>query len=370
MQKKQVAVLDFGSSKITAVVGERGINKTFILKGNYTFDYDGFGDGAFFNESELQTVVSYAVESLKKTYSKKLETVYVGVPGEFTQVVVRDSQISFPKKKKITEQDVDVLFDAAFVMQSSKFTLINRSAIVYELGDFRHVANPVGSVSELLKGKLSFIVCSNYFIDAVKPIIKFAGVENVEFVSSCLAQSLYLVEPEVRDRIALICDVGYITTTLMIVRGDGILFKKSFSYGGGFITAALTERFNVEFNVAEKLKRKINLSCYTTSKDFDLIEGDNGEYYSVEEIKNTIKSSLDVLCEEISSTLENTGFSIPEYVSLMITGGGIAYLRGAKEHVSNRLNSVVEIVVPKVPLMDKPSESSILSLLDLALEQN
>ena len=76
------------------------------------------------------------------------------------------------------------------------------------------------------------------------------------------------------------------------------------------------------------------------------------------------------MCEEISSTLENTGFSIPEYVSLMITGGGIAYLRGAKEHVSNRLNSVVEIVVPKVPLMDTPSESSILSLLDLALEQN
>ena len=30
-----------------------------------------------------------------------LDTVYVGVPGEFTQVMVRDSQISFSKKKKM-----------------------------------------------------------------------------------------------------------------------------------------------------------------------------------------------------------------------------------------------------------------------------
>ena len=52
---------------------------------------------------------------------------------------------------------MDALFEAAFVMASSKYTLINRSAIVYELDDFRRLANPVGSYSEILKGRLSFI---------------------------------------------------------------------------------------------------------------------------------------------------------------------------------------------------------------------
>ena len=45
MQKKQAAVIDIGSSKITAIVGERGINKTFIIKAKYTYEYDGFADG-------------------------------------------------------------------------------------------------------------------------------------------------------------------------------------------------------------------------------------------------------------------------------------------------------------------------------------
>ncbi len=370
MRNKQVAVLDFGSSKITAMVAERGINKTFIIKGSYTFNYDGYQEGEFFDLAQLKQTVLLAVDSLKKAYSNKLETVYVGVPGDFTEVVVKDSQISFAKKKKITDIDVDSLFDAAFVMQSAKYTLINRSAIVYELDDFRRLANPVGAVSGILKGKLSFVLCNNYFIENVKAFIQSAGVGRVEFVSTSLAQALYLLEPETRDRIALVCDVGYIATTVMIIQGDGILYQKSIPYGGGYITADITQKFQMDFENAEKLKRKINLSCLTSSREFDLIDGDNGEYYSIEEVKNTVKDSLDILCEDISFILENSGYVLPDYVSLMVTGGGISYLRGAKEHVSGRLNMAVEILAPKVPLMDKPIQSSILSLLDLALEQN
>ncbi len=369
MRKKQVAVLDFGSSKITATVAERGINKTFIIKGSYSFNYDGYEGGEFFDLAQLKQIVLLALDSLKKACTNKLETVYVGVPGEFTEVVVKESQISFAKKKKITEMDIDALFDAAFVMQSAKYTLINRSAVVYELDDFRRLANPVGSVSEILKGKLSFVLCNNYFIDAIKTILAGEGVDNIEFVSISLAEALYLLEPDTRDRIALVCDVGYISTTVMIIQGDGILYQKSLPYGGGYITADLTQRFQMEFDDAENLKRKVNLSCQTTSKEFDLLDGENGEYYSIEDVKNVILDSLDGLCEGIASVLDESRYVLPDYVSLMITGGGISYIRGAKEHVSGRLNMAVEIIAPKVPLMDKPSESSILSLLDLALEQ-
>ncbi len=370
MRNKQVAVLDFGSSKITATVAERGINKTFIVKGSYTFNYDGYQEGEFFDLAQLKQVLLLAIESLKKACTNRLETVYVGVPGDFTENVVKDSQISFAKKKKITDMDIDALFDSAFVMQSAKYTLINRSAVVYELDDFRRLANPVGAVSGILKGKLSFVLCNNYFIEAVKSVILSTEVSRVEFVSSSLAQALYLLEPETRDRIALVCDIGYIATTVMIVQGDGLLYQKSFPYGGGYITADITRKFQMDFDTAEKLKRKINLSCQTSSREFDLLDADNGEYYSVEDLINVVKDSLDILCEDISAVLDNSGYILPDYVSLMITGGGISYLRGAKEHLSGRLNMAVEIIAPKVPLMDKPTESSILSLLDLALEQN
>ena len=370
MQKKQVAVIDVGSSKVTAVVGERGINKTFIIKGSQSYEYDGFENGEFFDVEKFKQVLFAVGEDLKRASRGAVNTVYVGVPGEFTQVVVKESQISFSKKKKIVDEDVDALFEGAFVLASSKYTLINRSAIVYELDDFRRLANPVGTVSEILKGKLSFIVCSNYFIEAVKPALMAAGFGEVECVSSMLAEALYLVEPETRDRIAVLVDVGYITTTLSIIHGDGIVFQKSFPYGGGYITAALVEKFTMEFDHAEQLKRNVNLSRRVTSQAFDLLECDNGQYYSLEEVQATVLRSLDVLCENVTDAIDNSGFTIPEYVPLMVTGGGIAYIRGAKEHVSGRLGMSVQIVTPNVPMMDKPTESNVLSLLDLALEQN
>ncbi len=369
MQKKQVAVIDVGSSKITAVIGERGVNKTFIIKGRYSFEYDGFENGVFFDVKATREVLTELAQSLKKALGGGIQTVYVGVPGDFTKVFTKDSQISFAKKKKITEEDIDTLFDGAFMLGSSQFTLINRSAVVYELDDFRRLANPAGAVSEILNGKLSFVLCSNYFIETVKTALVDAGMKNVEFVSSALAQALYLVEAETRDRMAVLVDVGYITTTLTVIHGDGLVYQNVFAYGGGYLTAAIVEKFSIPFEIGEILKRKLNLSCITASGAFDVLDGENGEYYPINDVKNAILSSLDELCEFVEKSIEESGLKIPEYVPLMITGGGITYIRGAKEHLSGRLGMAVEVVSPKVPLMDKPTESTILSLLDLALEQ-
>ncbi len=369
MQKKQVAVIDVGSSKITAVIGERGTNKTFIIKGRYSCEYEGFEDGVFFDIKNMQSALGYVANEIKKNLLNGVQTVYVGVPGDFTKVFMKDSQISFAKKKKITEEDVDALFDGAFMLGSTSHTLINRSAIVYELDDFRRLANPVGSISEILNGKLSFVLCSNYFIDAVKMVLEQAGINNVEFVSTALAQALYLVDAEARDRIAVLADVGYITTNVTIIQGDGLVCQHTFPFGGGYITAGIVDKFSIPFDVAEKLKRKVNLSCVSSSTSFDVLDGENGDYYPISGVKDAVFSSLDALCESLSGFIDGCGFVLPDYVPLMITGGGITYIRGAKEHVSSRLGMAVTVVAPKVPLMDKPTESTLLSLLDLALEQ-
>ena len=368
MKTKQVAVIDIGSSKITVAVSERGVNKTFIIKGRRSYEYEGYADREFFDVNSVKEILLNCCDFVKSVASGDIKTVYVAVPGEFTDVFVKESQISFPKKKSITSKDVDSLFDSAFLMQGQTYSQINRSAIVYELGDYRRLANPLGAVSEILRGKLSFVVCDNQFLDIVKTTLKVGGCSNIECVSSPLAQAMYIIDAETRDRIAMMLDVGYISCTFSIVQGDGILFQKSFGYGGGYITAALSEKYSMDFAQAENLKRQINLSKETDAHES--VYNTDGKYYLEEEVKSVIKNSLDDLCENVTEIIESSGYVIPEYVPLLVTGGGISYIRGAREHVSDRLNTVVEIVSPKVPLMSNPDESSLLSLLDLALEQN
>jgi cell division protein FtsA len=369
MQKKQVAIIDVGSSKITALVGERGINKTFVIKGRFDFNYDGFIDGEFLNVEELRKTLFDAVSSIRSAFTKNLKTIYLGVPAEFTDVLVKERQISFAGKKKITEEDLDNLYDSAFIVAPTKSELINRSAVNFELDDFRKLANPIGCKSALLKGKLSFVYCKEYFINNVKSVVEKTGAYNVECVSTSLCEAIYLLEPQVRDRIAMILDVGYISTSFTIVQGDGIIYEKSIPFGGGIITGALTDKLETSFSVAEDIKRKVNLSSKTSSGSYDIVMGEEGKYYSLETVKNTVLNSLDTFCEQITIALEESGFILPEHVPLFVTGGGIAFLRGAKERLSNRLAMPISVLTPKVPLMENPLESSVLSILDLALEQ-
>ena len=364
MRKKQVAVLDVGSSKITAVLGERGINNTFLIKARKDFVYDGFSEREFLDAETLGKVVASCARYLKNAAGENADTVYVGVPGAFTDVTVKDSQISFSKKKKISEKDLDDLFDSAFVLPSAKKALINRSSIVFELDGYRRLANPIGETSETLKGKLSFIFCDDYFIRAFKPPIIGAGFSSVEFVSTSLAEAMYLLDSERRDRIAILLDSGYITTTYSLIQGDGILFQDSFDFGGGYITAAISEKTEASFDDAETIKRKVSLTAASTGA-YDVVSCDNGKYYGAETVREVIRNCLDVLCEKIEEAAEKSGYVIPDYVPIEITGGGISYIRGAKAHLSDRLGAYTEIVTPKVPLKEKPTESSVLSLLDL-----
>jgi cell division ATPase FtsA len=53
VKKNKAAVLDFGSSKLTAIIGERGVNNTFVIRGSGEAEYAGFSNGEFFESDKL-----------------------------------------------------------------------------------------------------------------------------------------------------------------------------------------------------------------------------------------------------------------------------------------------------------------------------
>lgn len=369
MQKTDVAIIDIGSSKISSFVGEKGVNKTFIIKGYKEMEYSGFLSGEFLDVKETVSVIKQMANNLL-TNARAIKKVYVGVPGSFTRTIIRDGQLSFDKKRKITAKEINMLYDAGLNESIHGSKVINRSPILYELDDFRKTPTVYGEYSSTLKGRMSYVLCSDYFTKIVSDAISGLGIPEVEFVSVALAEALYLINDESRDRLAILVDVGYITSTFAIIQGDGILYQRSFDFGGGMITASLSETFDIDFEVAEKLKRKATISVTNGETDsYEIISGDEGLYFNKNTVKEIILRSIDTLAEEIDNCLTNSRINVPDYAHILVTGGGISYLRGAKERLSNMLNKVVETVAPALPFMDKPINSSYLSILNLALDE-
>ena len=370
MNKKDVAILDIGSLQITVVVGERGVNGTFRIKGKGEADYAGFQKGEFLEPEQVKYAIGLAIANAETAYGNKITDIVVGVPGEFTSVVCRDTQINFTKRKKINDNDISKLYFVGNIYKKHPtHSAINQSPIYFTLDDGRRLIEPRGLASTKLRGFISYVLAENNFLDFIEDILVDLSVKVSGFMSSCLAEAMHLFEPSVRDRYAILVDCGYITTNVMLTRGDGLLFLNSFSLGGGFITGDLSQCLKIPFAEAESLKRKVVLSWDASESDTYEVQGkDFISPFSAKATNEIVQDRLGMIAEYILKCLDRCEFEFPEYIPIYFTGGGVNYIKGAKDYMSRRLGRRVELVAPNLPHIARPDFSSEIGLLDLALE--
>ena len=84
MTKKEVAILDIGSQKLTILVGSRDVNNSINVRCNYQENYEGFMDGEFIEPKNLEKAVSSCILGASKVLGKEITSLVVGVPTEFT----------------------------------------------------------------------------------------------------------------------------------------------------------------------------------------------------------------------------------------------------------------------------------------------
>lgn len=369
MAKKDIAIIDIGSSSITTLVGERGVNNTFKIKGKGTADYAGFSDGAFIEPDQLKLALGLSISNAETSSGVRISEVFVGVPGEFSSVVTKEVCINFNKRKKINNTDVDQLFYVGNEYRKHPtYSVINQSAIYFSLDNTSRLIDPVGLHSTKLKGLISYCLAENNFIDFISDTINEIGVRKVYFISSCLAEALYLFDPVVRDRYVLLVDCGYITTSVMLARGDGLLFMNSFSLGGGYVTADISQCLKISFAAAENLKRKLDLSWNPKQNDtYDIHVNDYVTTIDAVSANTITEDRISMIGEYIQKCIERCEFDFPEYIPVHLTGGGLNFMKGAKEILSKKLGRKVELIAPTLPHTNRPDYSSEIGLLDLAL---
>lgn len=369
MSRKSVAVLDVRSSQVTAVIGEAGVNRTFIFRGSYTQEYSGYDEEGFIDEEDFASAVLSAVAEVEHRSMEKIKEIVVGVPGDFIELLTKRYLISLQSGRKITAGDIATLYQNGLKDKVDGGEVIRRSNMYFITSDKRRIINPVGLKSDSLEGFLCYFVCKDYFMHTLDKILLGYGIRKVTYMPVSYAEAMYLIDSEARDGYAVLLDVDSLSHTFSVVCGNGILYQRSACEGGDHIAARLFERFSVPYYAMKDLLSKINLS----GRD---IPGTEVETYyerqlykiDAERLRTAIKEELDVLCERINAYLEECPERTISYRPILMTGGGLSYIRGAQEHISKRLNKVVEVLSPSLPYYSKESQSSLLSVLDMAIK--
>lgn len=365
-----VIVIDVGSSKIIAVSGERGVNGTFAIDAFSELRYEGFSEGKFFDEGELKQTIINVLTAVCDSSRYKASEIFVGVPGSFIRIENRKFRLSFGRKKKITAKDKEDLLEAGKrKIEVAGYEAAHASGVYYSLDDNRKVADPVGCVSSSLGGLITYQLCENYFSELVRTAVAKVSKASVRFVYDGYVEGRFLLGDDAVDAVKVIVDVGYITTNSTIFVGDGVIAKDSLDCGGGYITAALVEKYGLSPGAAERLKREISLGYVRGGQSKYVVEDDGDvKSYPVEEINETVKGVLDEIAGNVDEFLEENSGKV-NVGEIYLTGGGISYMRGAKEHLAGRFGQAVDVLVPAVPQYNKPVYASAISLLDFALAE-
>ena len=137
MKNECVAILDIRSNEISFLLGSKGVNGTFVFNGMHSEKYEGFCLDGFFDEDSFRRAVVRVISSVQQTYEGTIGEIYVGVPSAFISVVTKGHTASFHKKRKISAQDIEALYESGrndLLMQGK---CIRRSAMYFTLGDNR-----------------------------------------------------------------------------------------------------------------------------------------------------------------------------------------------------------------------------------------
>ena len=364
MSKTTVAVLDIGSSKINVVIALKGVESSFKVLGMGDAEYAGYYEGKFIDEDSLRNALGLALSNAINTSGCEIKELAVGIPAEFCFSSIQNVSIDFEKRRKVTQQDIYMLYDKAnYLKKDRDMMLLKADTISYKIDHEIKVEDAVNLKANSLTAEISLIYVKSDIINLLNRCFEELQLEFVEYKSSAYVESRYIIVNE-ND---ILVDCGYLSTSVSMLKNKALSLLSSFSLGGGHITADLYEAFKLKFSTAETLKRNLKLDFKPKMTDMYEIEGVK---YSAQDVNSVADYRVGQIARTVLKIIKNN--NIENVNKILITGGGISYLKGIKDFLTNIFEKQVEIVAPPVVLLNKPHLSSTLGLLDdvIALKQN
>ena len=367
MLNKVKYILDIGSSSLRLLAVTKFAGKQRIVAEESVL-YDGFMDGEFLSVDALENDLSTLIQNMSQKMRKPINSILVGVPSEFCICVCKRISRKFVTLHKITEHDLQNLYQAnADFGDSEEYAVINYSSMQFVLDDNYKTLSPVGNKTSSLILDASYILAKKSFINLITEKFSILGIQNVDFASTALGQAMNCEPIKDNKKPIAVVDVGHISTSVCVYKGEGLALLSSFSMGGGHISSDIMQVLGLNFKSAELIKRKVILT----------IESKKNEYYEICSKGNLIKAPINITNQVVKSRIEMIAKVIRDIlaidevfndIDLYLTGDGIANFKGVKNIVKDITGlNVYEYKIPFNNSKDKfqTSKTGLVSLAEI-----
>lgn len=342
MKNDFITILDFGSGKITCMAATKVNDKgEFVIRAVGQAAYNGFDGDAWYEPETIKDRVEQAISQVEVKMKAKVKEVFVGVPGAFCAEVTGEATVAFHSKKKIDEVDIQDIIDKADIYKcESGYTPLGGKPVYFVLDGALKMVNPVGFIASRLMGIVSFSYMKNYFRDSVSQALRKIGIGKITYINTCEAQASYISHTMFGDNFSVVIDIGHITTNVMLCGGNGLLFERTFALGSGYFASDLCQVLGCDFKFAMMALEKVNLNLEVQSGDAYSLNGKMIDAFQANEV---IRARIGQIAEYVIKSFRYCDKEIPLDTPIVLTGGGLAYLRGGADCLSVHLGKKVRL---------------------------
>lgn len=350
-----ITALDIGSSKVSAMIAQKGDGGELIVLGTGQRESRGVKRGYIADMGATEAAVREAVEQAERVAGINIEDVWVGFSagGLISDVASVESDLG---GHRVEQGDIDALLAAGrqSIDPQGRMVLHAQPAL-YTLDGLTGVKKPLGLHADRLGVHIHVVAADGSPVRNLDLCVRSAHLEVRSIIASPVATGLACLSDEERELGVALVEMGAGITNVSLFAGGMLVGLTSIPFGAADVTDDIASAFGTRRQQAERMKC-FHGSANTSPRDnHDMIpvlpiSAEDGAGDAVQitkaQLNGVIRQRLEHLMGEIGRALKELKFEGPVGRQVVLTGGG-AELKGVADYAQAALGRSVRIGRPR-----------------------
>ncbi|HEX7693868.1 MAG TPA: cell division protein FtsA [Sphingomonas sp.] len=349
-----ITALDIGSSKVSAMIAQKGSGGELIVLGTGQRESRGVRRGCIADMGATEVAVREAVEQAERIAQTNIENVWVGFSAG--GLVSDVASIEFEMGgHRIEQADIDALLRAGreSIDPAGRMVLHAQPAL-YTLDGIAGVKNPLGLHADRLGVHIHVVAADGSPVRNIGLCVAKSHLEVKSIIAAPVATGLACLSAEERELGTALVEMGAGITNVSLFAGGMLVGLVTVPMGASDITDDIASTFGASRAQAERMKCFHGCANATPRDNHEMLEiaplsddgAGEGPRITKAQLIAVIRQRLEILMGEIGKALTAMKFEGNVGRQVVLTGGG-AELKGIADYAQSALGRSVRVGRPR-----------------------
>lgn len=350
----EVAVgIDIGSSKVCTIIGELDKKNQLQVLGVGECECNGLKKGIIVDIDNTAGAIKNSIEQAERMSDLAVKSAYINISGGHATLIKNRGVIAVSRDdREITLDDVDrVLQTVRIVNIPIDREVIGVVPIQFIVDGYEHIKDPVGMLGVRLEVEAYVITAVSASVQNLIKSVERSGLDVSGIVLNPIASAEILLSKDERELGVALVDVGGEVTDISVFKGGDLVYTSLIPVGGMHITSDISIGLKIPMSEAEMLKRQYGYAALSMIKSVENISisgagAGNTRTIVNKELIDIIEARVSEIYYLINNELKSSAYkdSIPG--GIVITGGGLSFIKGTLEVASSIIGLPMRIGAP------------------------